>query len=265
MQPLFKTFITSLICYTLVFSAAAQVSGIYTVKNAHSHNDYVNPVPFYKAFNRGFGSIEADIYPVNGQLLVAHSKKELKAENTLQKLYLEPILMELRKNPKLELNLLIDIKENSAIAMELLLKQLQPFKKNLSTPKQKRNLTILISGDRPLPLAYKQYPDYIFFDFDLSAPLNPQQLKRVGLVSLYFKKYSKWKGEGKIPTEDRNRLQHVIDSVHTAGKPIRFWAAPDNKIAWTELMKLRVDYIGTDKIDELANFILNKSKDSSGH
>ncbi len=35
----------------------------YTVANAHAHNDYLHPVPFYTAYNAGFGSIEADVFP----------------------------------------------------------------------------------------------------------------------------------------------------------------------------------------------------------
>ena len=45
---------------------------------------------------------------------------------------------------------------------------------------------------------------------------------------------------------------HVVDSVHNAGKPIRFWAAPDNEQSWNLQMHLGVDLIGTDKIKELA-------------
>jgi alkaline phosphatase len=42
----------------------AQVKN-YTVADAHSHNDYKNNIPFYRAYEKGFGSIEADCYAVN--------------------------------------------------------------------------------------------------------------------------------------------------------------------------------------------------------
>jgi alkaline phosphatase len=86
---------------------------------------------------------------------------------------------------------------------------------------------------------------------------DPEAWERVGLVSLSFKKISEWQGEGSLPKNDKKILQHVIDSVHHAGKKIRFWSAPDNEVSWKTQMKLGVDLIGTDKIDELANF-LNK-------
>ena len=49
----------------------AQVK-VYTVANAHSHNDYKNNIPFLRAYEKGFGSIEADVFAVNGKLMVAH-------------------------------------------------------------------------------------------------------------------------------------------------------------------------------------------------
>jgi alkaline phosphatase len=66
------------------------------VSKAHAHNDYEHEKPFYEAFSLGFGSIESDVYAVNGQLLVAHDVKDLKASRTLQNLYLEPIIQVLK-------------------------------------------------------------------------------------------------------------------------------------------------------------------------
>jgi alkaline phosphatase len=43
--------------------------------------------------------------------------------------------------------------------------------------------------------------------------------------------------------------------VHTAGKPLHFWAAPDTKSSWKWQKKLQVDLIGTDKINELGMFL----------
>ena len=59
---------------------------------AHAHNDYEHERPFYEAFSLGFGSIEVDVYAINGQLLVAHDIKDIKASRTFQNLYLEPLV-----------------------------------------------------------------------------------------------------------------------------------------------------------------------------
>ncbi len=56
----------------------------------------------------------------------------------------------------------------------------------------KQNLTILISGERPPPSEYKNYPNYISFDNDLCIFHTPAKWERVGLVSLSFQRYSHW-------------------------------------------------------------------------
>ena len=232
----------------------------YTVADAHAHNDYMHPVPFYTAWNAGFGSIEADVFPVNGVLLVSHSKKALNPKRTLDSLYLNPLLKELQKNPGRKVNLLIDIKENYKPALQILLQELEPLKKYLSSDfNSTKPVTILISGERPPPSEYKNYPRYIFFDDDLRLVHTPAEWKRIGLVSLSFERYSHWNGEGNLPDSDRNVVAHVIDSVHNAGKKIRFWAAPDNENSWVTQMKLGADVIGTDKIHQLSAFLSRES------
>ncbi|MCW3109525.1 MAG: hypothetical protein JWQ09_4031 [Segetibacter sp.] len=227
----------------------------YAASNAHSHNDYLNANPFINAYNEGFGSIEADVFPVNGILVVAHKKEEIHQKNTLKALYLDPLLARLKADSARKLNLLIDVKENQRVALSLLQKELQPLMPYLSTLSKERNITVSISGERPPPSEYRQYPDYIFFDDDLKLKHTAEQWQRVNLVSLQFDKITSWKGEGSIPAADRQKLKHKIDSVHAAGKPIRFWAAPDTKEAWKQQVKLGVDLIGTDKINELGNYL----------
>ena len=241
----------SLLFFICIASHITAQPKTYTVYNAHSHNDYQNDTPFYKAFKKGFGSIEADIYPIDGELLVAHNRKDVSKERTLTNMYLQPVYEGLSKDPKRNVQLLIDIKENYAVALPLLVKQLQPLKKFYTNGQ----LKILISGNRPQPSEYGNYPAYIFFDDDLIHPHTPAQWKRVGLVSLQFSVFTKWKGDSTITREEEDRLRRVINAVHDAGKLIRFWDAPDTMISWQEQMKLGVDFIGTDKIEELGNFL----------
>src|SRR5262249_51413181 len=64
----------------------------------HAHNDYEHKRPLFDALEHGFCSVEADIYLVDGQLLVAHQRNQVKSERTLQKLYLEPLRERVSKN-----------------------------------------------------------------------------------------------------------------------------------------------------------------------
>lgn len=252
-------FTSLILCLFICAVTNAQVKK-YTSSNAHAHNDYEHPVPFYTAYNAGFGSIEADVFPVNGTLVVAHSKSDIRAQRTLKALYLEPLLKELSADTSLRVKLLVDIKEDHKVVLPLLVQELEPLKQYLSTEQAPNRLTILISGTRPPPAEYKNYPEFILFDNDLSLSHLPNEWNRVGLVSLPFTKLSAWKGEGDISRKDKKAVRHIIDSVHSAGKPIRFWAAPDMETSWKLQMKLHADLIGTDKIDELSRFLQKHEK-----
>jgi alkaline phosphatase len=241
--------------YIFIIYTITACSIPYSAGNAHAHNDYEHPVPFFTAFDAGFGSIEADVYVVNGVLHVAHNKEDIRAGRTLQALYLEPLLTSLKKDELRQVRLLIDIKDDHTRALPILLKNLEPLQPFLSHGAITNRLTILITGKRPPPADYAQYPDYIFFDDDLKLAHTPDEWKRVGLVSLPFNKISAWKGDGSISASDRRLLKHKIDSVHKAGKQIRFWAAPDTARSWKLQKRLHADLIGTDKIKALTEWL----------
>ncbi|GAB3904298.1 PI-PLC domain-containing protein [Mucilaginibacter boryungensis] len=239
----------------ILLVAAKLCSAQQIIPATHSHNDYEQTVPFFHAYNAGFNAIEADIFMVNSTLLVAHDYKHLQATRTLKKLYLDPIKEALKKDTSRHLTLLIDLKQDYWYLMPELILELKSVRKFCVGHKPNGRLLILISGNRPAPSLFNTYPDFIFFDEDLRHTYNAEQLKRVGQISLQYSLYSKWKGVGTIPPAQEQRLKHIIDSVHSIGKTIRFWDAPDNKAGWTQLMKLHADVIGTDNIDGLTAFL----------
>jgi alkaline phosphatase len=192
---------------------------------------------------------------VNEILCVAHTKQEVNPKKTLQDLYVVPLVRKFSSGDRRKLNLLIDIKENYSLSLSLLIKALEPLKPYLSALAKSNYITIIISGVRPPPTAYKDYPDFIFFDYDLQRLHNSEELQRVALISLPFDRFSKWKGEGPLPAEDRNKIKQIIDTAHALKKPFRFWAAPDAEQSWKLQMELHADFIGTDKIKELGNFL----------
>ena len=65
---------------------------------AHAHNDYHHKRPLLDALAQGFCSVEADIFLVDGALLVAHERASLDKRKTLKALYLDPLLERTRKN-----------------------------------------------------------------------------------------------------------------------------------------------------------------------
>jgi hypothetical protein len=230
-------------------------------KYTHSHNDYANNTPFYKAFTNGYNSIEADIFLVDGELLVSHSEKALFKERTLKGMYLDPILYALRRDTTRQLCLLIDIKDDYNKTLPKLEKELKPLQSYLlSRDNLKGRLKILISGNRPQVADFHKYASLFWFDDDLVYPHEAAEWARIGQVSLNFEKWSKWKGVGTIPEADRKRLQKTVDSVHVnTGKLVRFWGAPDTQEAWETQVDFGADIIGTDKIEQLAGFLEKKA------
>ena len=83
---------------------------------------------------------------------------------------------------------------------------------------------------------------------------------QIKMLSADFRNYSLWNGQNSFPDNARLILQKAINKAHHLNKPIRFWAAPDNATTWATLIHLGVDYINTDKIAELSQFIKNVSK-----
>src|SRR5688572_24752148 len=75
--------------------AAAEVRPLV---RGHSHNDYFRKRPLLDALDHGICSVEADIYLVDGALLLGHDLKDVKPERTLQALYLDPLRERARAN-----------------------------------------------------------------------------------------------------------------------------------------------------------------------
>lgn len=230
--------------FALLFVNVAVVAQ-HTVANAHAHNDYNHSQPFYTAYNAGFGSIEADIFLVDGKLYVAHNAADIRSERTLAALYLDPLMKKI--DSVRPLLLLVDIKTAAKPTLEALVMLMDQYQELTSSPA----LKIVISGNRPGDLS--SYPAWLYFD---GRPNEQYQSPdKIALISDNFTKYSSWKGEGPLPEADRKKLESVIAAAHQLKKPMRFWATPDNENAWRELVKLKVDYINTDKIPELSNFL----------
>jgi len=233
----------------------------YSVANAHSHNDYENPVPFYTAYNARFGSIEADIFLQNGELIVAHDTIELKQHRTLDKYYLDPLINFIQKNnghaypdATRQLQMLIDIKTDSINTLNKLIETLRKFPSLINTASVKW----VITGNRPASDLFIQYPSFILFDGELHKEYSRQALTKIAMLSDDFKRYAQWSGRDDMPASEKTILTNEINKAHHLNKPIRFWDAPDNMNAWKQFMQLKVDFINTDHINELADYFGKK-------
>lgn len=222
------------------------------LRKAHAHNDYEHQRPFFEAFELGFGSIEADVFAVNGELLVAHEIGHAQLNRTLKSLYLDPIEQVLKSDKQGNFHLLlVDLKTNADTTMPLLIKALEPLKNLI----QKRQIKIVVSGNRPKPMDYVLYPTWITFDGRSDEKVPAFAKDRIYLVSESFLKFGFWDGKSPMKPELKQKIQTFIDQVHADGKKIRLWATPDTLIAYQTLISLGVDYIGTDHLSALADYL----------
>lgn len=248
--------------FLFVNQADAQSPVQYSTAQAHSHNDYEQNIPFLRAYYQQFGSIEADIFLKNDSIFVAHDHKYITSKNTFNALYLKPILEQIEKNKgsiypdkNLGLQLLIDLKTPGKETIAALIKELRPHQ-NIFYPKGP--VKIVLSGDVPPPQEFDQYPDYLFFDGRPDIQYTKSQLEKIGLISQDFTKYTKWNGKGILVKNEKNAIEAVIKKVHDQGKKVRFWATPDNVNAWKMLMNMGLDYLNTDKVEELGPYLRNR-------
>ena len=233
-------------CLLVIAGLVLFISGKVFAQNSykiHSHNDYAQELPFWYAYSSGASSIEADIFLRNNELYVAHAEEEIVEGYTLDKLYLNQ-LSNLETSGKLrELQLLIDIKSETYAT----LKKLEEVLKEYPALIDGDNVKFVISGNRPKPEEYKNYPDFIWFDHQNLDELATIDLSKVALVSTSYKNYSVWNGYGRMTGPDLDKVKDAISMAKASGKPFRFWATPDTKTAWARLAKLGVDFINTDK------------------
>jgi len=226
----------------------------YTTQNAHSHNDYEQSSPFELAYNEKFGSIEADIHLSNGMILVGHDSKDLKNDRTLENLYLKPL--QEHYNPSRKLQLLIDVKTESIATINELIKILEKY----PVITNDTNIKIVLSGNLPNDEEFTKYPHFIWFDGRVNKKYAPKVLSKIALISEDFFKIISWTKNWMTDSASIRKINLAIQQTHSMGKPIRFWATPDNEATWELLIKMKVDFINTDKITLLSDFLMNRNQ-----
>jgi alkaline phosphatase len=228
--------------FFLVLGLSMQLISAQSFK-VHSHNDYLQEVPFWSAYANGVNSIEIDVFLKEGKLYVAHAESDIVLDRTLQTLYLKPIenMRSLQLGKGQPLQILVDIKSEAYTTLSQLVLVLDKYSEIIS------DISIVISGNRPKVEDYFNYPAYISFDYQsLEAPKDKKVWDKVALISLNFKNFSSWNGKGKLTLVDYKKVKSTIDKAHTYTKPFRFWGTPDSKTAWKAFLDLGVDFINTD-------------------
>ncbi|MFJ5740335.1 phosphatidylinositol-specific phospholipase C/glycerophosphodiester phosphodiesterase family protein [Streptomyces microflavus] len=253
-------------------AAVGRPSGPRPLRHAHAHNDYLHPRPLYDALAHGFTSVEADIFLVDGELLVAHDPAGLDPRRTLAALYLDPLRALVRAgrgsvhpHHRAPLQLLIDIKADGVAAYRELDRQLARHRSLFTRYHHGRvrpgAVTAVISGDRAARVPMEaQRTRLAFYDGRLNDLGTTSPASFTPLISANWTQTFGWLGAGPFPRAERDRLRTLVTAAHREGRRIRFWATPDlpgpeREAVWSELLAAGVDHLNTDDLAGLERFL----------
>jgi hypothetical protein len=231
----------------------------------------MHPHPLLDALDHRFGSVEADIFLVDGALLVAHSAAELDPTRTLEGLYLAPLAARVKthhgsvyRGSRQPLQLLIDIKTEGSATYLALDELLRRYRHLFTTYAHGRihsgPVTAVVSGDRAarVPMA-AQTVRRAFYDGRLTD-LGTSEASFASLISDNWTLNFTWSGVGAFPDAERRKLRGIVAAAHERGQKVRFWATPDlagpaRDALWGELLAAGVDYLNTDDLAGLEAFL----------
>lgn len=259
------------VCLSVPLKAFGQNSQEVTkpLPRAHAHNDYRHPKPLLDALSHGFCSVEADIFLVDGKLLVGHDRHELTPERTLQALYLDPLLERVKKNDGRifkhgpVVTLLVDIKDDGRKTYLALRDVLEDYREMLSGLEKgifrERAVQIVISGNRPFKTILDDVNRLVGIDGRLTDLDSDLPAHAMPLISDRWSSHFRYRGADQIANDERDKLIDIIRRAHKAGRTVRFWATPESETLWQLLVDSGVDHINTDQLERLQRFLLTSS------
>jgi hypothetical protein len=236
----------------------------------HAHNDYHQRRPLLDALRYGYVSVEADVWPAGGELLVGHDQADLDPRLTLRRLYLEPLARRVAAlgavQPGLEepFQLLIEIKADPDVTYPLLDAQLREYAGILTRYESDRiipgAITVVIGGQCPRPMLAGQAVRYAGCDGSLGDVGSDLPASLVPLCSDKLAWRFNWRGRGPMPDEERQKLHKLVADAHAEGRKVRFWGVPTGprrvrQAIWLELYDAGVDYLGADRLRTLNVFV----------
>ncbi len=258
----------ALLALTLLWALAAPAQAPVApqpLTRAHAHNDYQHTRPLLDALDQGFCSVEADIWLVDGDLLVAHDRDKVKPGRTLQALYLDPLQERVKRNsgrvyPRGPgFTLLVEIKGDWKTTYPVLDRVLAQYADVLTqftaTGKQPKAITAIITGHRSKEMFAGQTIRRAALDGDLADLESGEPADLIPWISANWGANFKWRGSGAMAEADQLKLRGIVTKAHQQGRRVRFWGAPDRPEFWSMLLSEGVDLINTDNLPGLREFL----------
>jgi hypothetical protein len=226
---------------------------------AYAHNDYENGRPLLDALEQGYRGVEADCYLIDGRLLVAHDREDVRPGRTLESLYLEPLRGLVRERGAVladgtPLLLNIELKESARAPYDTLRAVLARYEDILVTvagdsvrpgPVQ----AVLVGWHPPLdemaaePVRHAAVQSH-FRSLPADHARYPAHL--LLLVTVKYKDLFRWNGRGRAPAEvpaGMARVRAAADAV--PGRIVRVFNVPRRAACYRALLDGGADLIGT--------------------
>lgn len=258
MKPLLLT----LALFGALSAAAAEPVPLTGV---HAHNDYLHARPLFDALDHGFCSVEADIFLVDGKLLVAHTRKDVKPERTLEALYLDPLRARVQRNGGRvfpngpEFTLLIDLKTDWHTLYPVLRATLTNYADLFSTfrdsAKQTNAVTVILTGNRAKEMFAGETVRFAAYDGALADLDSTAPTDLIPWISASWAPGFAWRGQGELPEAEVAHLKSIVAKAHAQGRRVRFWSAPDHAGFWQAMRAAGVDLINTDDLSGAEAFL----------
>jgi hypothetical protein len=254
-------------------AAAQDPEPVVPLLRAHAHNDYEHERPLLDALDHGFTSVEADVWLVDGELLVAHDLVDVRPGRTLRSLYLDPLVRRVNANrgrsvfagTDVPVHLLVDIKSSGVATYRAIHRELRRLRHHVTSHgdwgTNERPISVTISGNRPRRYMEAQEVRYAGYDGRSSDLRTDVQPDVVPLLSDSWARNFTWTGAGQIPPAERERLRDWAGWTDEQGIRLRLWATPDvagpeREAVWRELLDAGVEHVNTDDLAGLRDFLL---------
>jgi glycerophosphoryl diester phosphodiesterase len=270
----------------MLFASRLVAADATPLPSAHAHNDYEHDRPLFDALDNGFCSVEADIWLVDGELLVAHDREDVRPERTLAALYLNPLRARIERNGGSvyrdgpAFTLLIDLKSEPVSTYAVLREGLASYGDIFTSVRDGKvhtgAVTAVLSGERNKAFyemiaglsaveglsAVKDSAAktrHAGIDGRLSDLESDVPAHLMPLISDRWTSHFRYNGGGEMPAKERAELVRIVRKAHEHGRRVRFWATPHNEELWQELYDAGVDHINADDLQRLRTFLTDQA------